>query len=170
MLCVCGLNLCVLARHCGKHLILRQRSSEKSLPPDGEDMGGYIQINKQTNNSSLRKYLSRKEILNNLSWCCSSLPLFNILSCCHLRGEENNLANWEPLWSPKKIPFLVNFRFHILPVSEHKSSKANTFQFAICVFLHFFSVRLSPEARWSMKIMEKTDIGIVFQNPEPFLL
>ena len=84
------------------------------------------------------------------------------------RGEQ--LSKLGTLVIFQKNPFFWSISDDILPVSEHKNSKANTFQFAICVFLHFFSVRLSPEARWPMKIMEKTDIGIVFQNPEPFLL
>ena len=109
----------------------------KSLPPDGEDMGGYIQINKQTNNTSLRKYLSWKEILNNLSWCCSSLPLFNILSCCHLRGEENNLANWEPLWSPKKSLFwsISDFTFYQFPsIKVQKQILSNLLFVFFCTF------------------------------------
>ena len=131
-LCLCVKSLCV-----GETLWQTSHIEAKIIgekPPDGEDMGGYIQINKQTSNTSLRKYLSWKEILNNWSWCCSSLPLFNILSCCHLRGEENNLANWELLWSSKKIPFFGQFQISHFTSFWQKQILSNLLFVFFCTF------------------------------------
>lgn len=135
---------------------------------------GNMQKHKQTNNMSSKKggvfiYKFRLWKKIYLCWCCSCVPLFNLLWCPHLMGVENNLENWStPLLTAHKLLYFSSFWPVAIQSHLHQgiwnilvySMQRQSLQGPICCFcfLQLFSPQ-SPEVGWPVEIIEKSDIA-----------